>query len=292
MNEQTKIAVQNAVEAGTLTVDQTTGLPIVTGLPEVKSEAEIYAEHVAFLRQSAETLVASCDQLAQTEKKVRLQWWGILVDMVRRCAPGNGQQFGREYDQIRQSTLDYLRGLKEDAGRFEPSAKAESLAAKWKELETARSGYSTFANYASQTRFWVEKVAASVDAAQSPESFGMTVRNYYADAKKAEKEKKPTGQNGSREQTTEGTIETGEKDGAVKLMGTAGIAGADIKVKGEDGKATSKHINFPATIIAANTRLGNEIAHALDAGVTPAQIVEVLAQARNDIAALKAPEKK
>lgn len=281
MSEKTKLATAVAEVLPVLTKDAESGLPLTT-LPtvtpeaevaaEVKSEAQVYAEHRVFIHKQAETVIAACDDLQATETKVRLRWWGSLLGIASKCAPGNGQQFSREYDMVRQEVLDIL-GKRDGDSKFTPSGKAESLAAKWAELEKARSGYSTLANYASQTKFWVEKVKASVDPDQSPESFGMTVRNFYADTKAAEK--------AAAANTGEKLGTTGSKDEASGSTVASSMVRQEINVKGQDGKYRTETVNFPASITTALVRLNKQIAHALFEKCPPADIVAAIQTAHD-----------
>lgn len=290
-------AVQTELQTQTIVADQTTGLPVIAGtLPVVKSEAELYAEHRAFISTAAEQVIEACEALAETEKKVRMKWWDTLHRMVGKIAAGNGQQFGREFDAVRQEILDQLAKRGEDRGRFIPSGKAESLAAKWKELEQARSGFSTFSNYASQTRYWVEKVAASVDPAQSPDSFGQTVRNFYTESKAKEKEaasKSGTTSPKTSDKPQTPQVDTGEKaaDGVTPMTVAIGSTKTNIRAKGADGKYETVEVNFPTEVIGAMARLNKQIGAALHAGVPVGDIVAAL-QAAHDMIGEDMPKAK
>ncbi len=284
MSEQTQMAVQTA----TLTVDQTTGLPIVTGLPEIKSEAELYAEHRAFIVASASEVIEACLTLQSTEKKVRMKWWHTLQGLASKVTPGNGQSFGREFDAVRQEILDRLAKSNDDAARFIPPTDAESLGAKWKALEKARSGYSTFSNYASQTRRWIEDVKSSPDKEQSPESFGLTVRAYYEAAKEADKGKAQDA-NGKGKGTTAAKPAEGLEGAKTtdEATLTVGAAQAEIAVPDADGKFHKETVTYPHEVREALAKLGKEIGMALHAGIDPKRIVEKVNACRNQVGSLK-----
>jgi hypothetical protein len=281
-------ANEQIAKAQALTIDNTTGLPVQTGLPEVKSEAEMYAEHRTFIVESAGEVIKACLALQTTEKKVRAQWWHVLQGIASKVTPGNGQSFGREYDAVRQEILDKLAASDDDALRFVPPSDAESIGAKWRALEKARSGYSTFANYASQTRRWIEDVKATPDPKQSAESFGLTVRAYYEAAKEAEKGRAPDA-NGKKAGATAAKSEAG-LEGAPKTDEaalTVGAAQAEILVPDKDGKFHKETISFPHEVREAMARLGKEIGVALHAGIDPKRIVEALNACRNHVGGLK-----